>query len=306
MKITRCIFCLESLHGETANLDPSGDFYNYVCLSCGLVRATGSCGVLAQTDDHRHVKGIRHLISGILRWRDIRGIKQYRPITFDEVPLLLLNEYTPKEIPDKIDLLIQYLGLISKSFGNVRDLPARFDKAVTFSPDEEEFRELTEYLIEEKLLIRSEEEGIQGYKLSMSGWKRFYELEKKHVDLKRCFVAMNFKNEYDPIYLKISEAIRACGFEPYRVKELQTNDQITDLIIAGIKKSGFMIADFSGARPSVYYEAGFARGLGKKVIWMAKRKTKLHFDTRQYKHIFWNDGDDLKNQLIARIEATIV
>ena len=306
MKIERCIFCLESLHGESVDLDPAGDFYNYVCLCCDRVKATGTCGVLAQTDDHRHVKGARHLISGILRWRSIRGIKNYRAISFDEVPLLPLNEYTPKEIPDKIDLLIRYFGIVSKSFGYIQDLSSRFDKAITFSPNEEEFKELINYLRKDNFLIQSDEEGNQGYKLSMPGWKRFYELEKTTVDLKQCFVAMNFKDEYDPIYKKIAEAICDCGFEPYCVKGLQSNDQITDLIVSGIKKSRFMVADFSGARPSVYYEAGFTQGLGRKVIWMAKKGTKPHFDTRQYSHIFWKDGDDLKQQLIQRIEATIL
>jgi hypothetical protein len=30
----------------------------------------------------------------------------------------------------------------------------------------------------------------------------------------------------------------------------------------------------------------------------------MHFDTRQYKYISWNDAADLREQLKARIEAT--
>jgi len=32
---------------------------------------------------------------------------------------------------------------------------------------------------------------------------------------------------------------------------------------------------------------------------------KLHFDTRQYNHISWETPEELKEKLIARIEATI-
>ena len=121
----------------------------------------------------------------------------------------------------------------------------------------------------------------------------------------QCFVAMNFADEYDSAYQSIAEAVKECGFNPYCVKGLQHNDDITDLIIAGIRKSRFVIAEFSGERPSVYYEAGYAKGLRKEVIWVARKGEQLHFDIRQYNHIIWSDTVDLKNQLIARIEATI-
>lgn len=133
MKIKRCLFCLSPLNSEYIDVEPEGDFYKYECMCCGLVKASGSCAVLEQTEDHRHLKGVRHLISGILRWRAIRGVKDYRTIMLEDVPVLSQKEYTPKQIPEKIDLLIQYFGLISKSFGHVESFTRQFDKAVTFT-----------------------------------------------------------------------------------------------------------------------------------------------------------------------------
>lgn len=108
-------------------------------------------------------------------------------------------------------------------------------------------------------------------------------------------------------YAKIKEAVEHCGFEAYRVKDVQHNDDVTDLIIAGIKKSRFLIADFTDQRAGVYFEAGYARGLGRTVIWTCKDSDKdnIHFDTDHFAHIFWNDEEDLKKQLIDRIEATV-
>ena len=67
---------------------------------------------------------------------------------------------------------------------------------------------------------------------------------------------------------------------------------ITDKIIAEIRRSRFLVADFThgcdGARGSVYYEAGFAHGLNIPVIFTAREGTKPHFDTSTYPHIFWN------------------
>ena len=48
-------------------------------------------------------------------------------------------------------------------------------------------------------------------------------------------------------------------------------------------------------------------GLGIPVVWTCRDTDidKAHFDTRQYNHIVWTDSDDLKEKLIARIEATV-
>ena len=79
--------------------------------------------------------------------------------------------------------------------------------------------------------------------------------------------------------------------------------------MASIRGSRFIIADFTGDRGGVYFEAGFANGLGKPVIWTVRKDwlNKLHFDTRQFNHITWADGEylELKEALRLRIEATI-
>ncbi len=80
---------------------------------------------------------------------------------------------------------------------------------------------------------------------------------------------------------------------------------IDDKIIANIRSSKFLIADFSGQRNSVYYEAGFAQGLGIPVIWCVREKDakNLSFDTRQYNCIIWEDEEHLEDKLTDRIRA---
>lgn len=68
-----------------------------------------------------------------------------------------------------------------------------------------------------------------------------------------------------------------------------------------------MVADFTGHRHGVYFEAGFAMGLGIPVIWLCQEDEidKTHFDTRQYNHILWNSAEDLYQKLLNRIQATV-
>ena len=66
-----------------------------------------------------------------------------------------------------------------------------------------------------------------------------------------------------------------------------------------IRNSAFVVADVTEQKQGVYYEAGFAKGLGLPVIWTVNEKEKddLHFDTRQYRHIIWTDEADLQERL---------
>ncbi|MCW5608337.1 MAG: hypothetical protein KIT26_09815 [Nitrosomonas sp.] len=96
-----------------------------------------------------------------------------------------------------------------------------------------------------------------------------------------------------------------------RIDQKNHNNKIDDEIIAEIKRSRFVVADFtqgdSGARGGVYYEAGFAHGLNMPVIFTCRADAlnNVHFDTRQYNHIVWENIDALRNQLAQRISATI-
>jgi hypothetical protein len=147
-------------------------------------------------------------------------------------------------------------------------------------------------------------------RLTEGGWARIAELERgeSRKELRQVFVAMWFDDT-----LKIAwedgfkKAIEATGYRAIRIDLKEHNEKICDSIIAEIRKSLFLIADFTGHRGGVYYEAGFAKGLGMEVIWTCRKDhlENAHFDTRQYNHIAWNDEEDLFEKLKLRIEATI-
>jgi nucleoside 2-deoxyribosyltransferase len=92
-----------------------------------------------------------------------------------------------------------------------------------------------------------------------------------------------------------------------RVDKKEHANKIDDEIIAEIRRSAFLVADFTGHRGGVYFEAGFAMGLGLPVIWMCRRDDvkNLHFDIRQYNCIDWSDPEELAVRLQQRIEATL-
>ena len=86
------------------------------------------------------------------------------------------------------------------------------------------------------------------------------------------------------------------------------NNDINDEIIGEIRSSRFIVADFTGNRGGVYYEAGFANGLNIPVIHMCKKEElkKVHFDVNHRNIIDWKTGEELYERLLNRIKATIV
>ncbi len=132
------------------------------------------------------------------------------------------------------------------------------------------------------------------------------------------FVAMWFDNEMKLIYQQyIAPAIKAAGYKPFRIDDdTGHSDNLVDRILAAIRQSRFIVADFTCGsikddqgnpvyldRGGVYYEAGFAYGLGKPVIYTCRKNVvkHLHFDICQLNHLPWTDGDELARKLRARI-----
>lgn len=140
-------------------------------------------------------------------------------------------------------------------------------------------------------------------------WELVENLKQTAIDSKQVFVAMWFDKSMDELYKDgIKPAIEKAGYDPIRIDGKDFNGDIRDEIIAEIKRSKFIVADFCGQRQAVYFEAGYAMGQGKPVIFTASEEEldNLNFDTRQYNHIGYNSPEDLRKKLYNRICATIV
>lgn len=157
---------------------------------------------------------------------------------------------------------------------------------------------------------------ITDYKLTAKGVYELENVEKSPIISRQAFVAMWFSEEMMNVYSEaISPAVAECGFKSLNISNKDFNRKIDDEIIYEIRRSAFLVADFTcpvhqnrpEPRGGVYFEAGFAKGLNKEVIWTVKERCEqyLHFDTKTFNHIVWKNPDDLKARLIKRIGATI-
>jgi hypothetical protein len=140
------------------------------------------------------------------------------------------------------------------------------------------------------------------------GWQQLQ--SQPHGTTNIGFVAMWFAPEMNSVWEQsFYPAIKDAGYVPLRIDKKEHNNKIDDEIMASVRAAKFIVADFTGQRGGVYYEAGFAQGLGKPVIWTIRHNDlkNVHFDTRQFNHIPWDVAhlQDFKLALQRRIEGSL-
>lgn len=121
---------------------------------------------------------------------------------------------------------------------------------------------------------------------------------------KKVFIAMNFDDSMKKARNAIVDAIKSFNYDPMLIDNKEHNNQIVPEIYKEISDSIFVIADLTGQRGGVYYEAGYAVAKGKDLILCCKDGENPHFDVAQINTIFWKDEQSLKDKLIRRIRAT--
>ncbi len=165
--------------------------------------------------------------------------------------------------------------------------------------------------------------------LTLLGWKTAKKINDHIASKNTAFIAMWFSDVTRDYREATKKAIEQAGYEPVIVDEVMHNDFIMDKVLNLINESRFIISDFScidetiidgkvknGVRGGVYYEAGYAKGLGREVIHTCNEDAfskRLHFDIQQKSTIIWkNDagkittlGHDYIDYLKEHIIATI-
>jgi nucleoside 2-deoxyribosyltransferase len=118
------------------------------------------------------------------------------------------------------------------------------------------------------------------------------------------FVAMTFDPALSTAWTDgLQPGIAAAGYRPERVDTGHHNGKIDDRIMAMIREARFVVVDVTTQNRGAYFEAGFALGLDRPVLWSVRADEidSVHFDTRQFNHIVWSDPADLRDKIRDRI-----
>jgi len=125
----------------------------------------------------------------------------------------------------------------------------------------------------------------------------------------KIFVAMSFRDEEKPAledyYRAMQRAVNRTKVPIVlrRVDLIDGDFEISQKIMDEIDESGAIIADFTLTSRNVYFELGYARGKGIRIIQTARKGTSLEFDIRNWKTIFYRNATELEEKLIPELQA---
>ncbi len=233
----------------------------------------------------------------------------------------LMNSVINNPLPtpaEQADNIIRWLG--SKAPGEFSDLQLPEQLYIAGSATQDEFEVAIDYLIRTGLVkgtIAKTRGGLEGINaaLSFEGWQYYEKLKKGASDSRKAFMAMEYGDpKLDGIVENIFKpAVKKTGFELFLLYYKPKAGLLDDQLRVEIQTSRFLIADLSHNNSGSYWEAGYAEGLGKPVIYTCDQKvfdnpeTKPHFDTNHHLTIKWDETkpEEAAEKLKATIRATL-
>ena len=280
-------------------------------------------------------KGIdvpRSIISHVLRKRtDKRS-----PLTCDVLAGVLKNTSLPTPA-EQANNFITHLGGCLSSPGGSFEVPAQqMNKSQdniygllgikTGAAEWQDLHFIITALDEQKILNVEYQPGATsggrkiplGVSLTLAGWQKYEELQRSVKDSRKAFVAMEFPNpdkttvnyffQNTLLDKYLVPAAKKAGYD--LANALRSEPKAGNLharLEVEIRAARFVVAELSHQNNGAYWEAGFARGLGKPVIYMYNKvigkSDRPHFDVGSDLYVPWEQ--DTPEKAAEELKAVI-
>jgi len=307
-----CPVCNSQLKGVREN--PNGrDATFFSCPRCGDFMLTGTLlATLPNTLQQEKDAGAK--ISHALRTMQQmnKGAELYTN-TIDEILKRPLP--SPRE---QADLFVRWLAENIEGPGETVWVEPSTHSGIIGAKSPEGFELVLRHLFDVGLVTGnlSEALGAPGrahVTLSFEGWDYYEQLRHGGATYRKAFMAMKFGDEVlDRVLDSVFKpCVKQTGFELFRLDDVPRAGLIDDRLRVEIQATDFLIADLTHDNLGAYWEAGYAEGLGKPVIYTCEKekfeKDKTHFDTNHHLTIIWdkNSPEKAGENLKATIRATL-
>lgn len=322
MMVDKCIFC-----GKSISKFSEDRFVLFDCSRCGKYKyklidapfVNGSIDNVNKTQDELEKKKFNVYCSYLINKHNYNN--DYFIISISFIENAIKNSKF-LDIKEQADAFIYYICSYMKYPTFNTKITSFFDD---FYPrfgciDRNSFLFLDNYLVElgymRSSMIKSvEREGVPRefeFSIKEKAWEHYAELKRGNNATNKAFLALQFNGELNQSFKdRLKEAVSETGFVLNTVDEEPRAGLIDDKIRLDIRNSRFVIADLTDGNKGAYWEAGFANGLGKEVIYMCKDEVmnnetspnNPHFDVSHHQCILWSE-DHFENA-VKKLKDTI-
>lgn len=301
MSDTNCPVCSKPAKEKSGR----DDVYSYSCKVCGRFSITQNAlhKLESEASSERTTAVISHAI------RRMQKLNKKPEIDSKILNSILENNYLPSP-SEQADNFILWLGDKIDIPGNYLELDPAKQRSIIGSVNERSYIFIINHLKKRGLLHNTKRDQVV---LSFEGWNEYNRLRRRSPDGHKAFMAMPFgDDQIDKMYKDYFKgAVKKAGFELLRINEKPKAGLIDDRMRVEIRTSRFLIAELTNCNRGVYWEAGFAEGLGKPVIYTCERSyfenKGTHFDTNHLHTVLWEKGywKEAADQLKTTIRATL-
>ncbi|MFM2005046.1 MAG: hypothetical protein RLZZ09_701 [Pseudomonadota bacterium] len=148
---------------------------------------------------------------------------------------------------------------------------------------------------------------------TLAGWDAIENERKGRISGNYGFIALKFGDEIlDPFVTEtVKPAVKSIGYELVDLRDTAKAGVIDNVLREQIRDAAFVLVDLTHANNGAYWEAGFAEGLGKPVLYLCERSVfserGTHFDTNHCTTIMWSaeEKDKFTAELIATLRRSL-
>jgi len=268
----------------------------FECATCGTFAVTSSAmPALSRLEELSPAK--RAAISHRLRTATDGG--QQPLIASYDLDDLVANAQLPSPAVQAINLL-RFVGDRTSASGRaLREFPIDIH-AVVGSPNRDFAMRIVRQLMNGGLLdavscgtLDSADEVME-IDLTLPGWSQYEAERRGEISGSYGFIALKFGDAVLDPFLQdvIKPAIAEIGFTLEDMRDAARAGVIDNVMRARIRDAAFVLVDLTHANEGAYWEAGYAEGLGKPVLYLCNREVfdekGTHFDTNHCTTVLWD------------------
>ena len=216
--------------------------------------------------------------------------------------------------------LIRYIGdIVSESGKPIDRIDAKSLYHGIDAPSEEFLDQLMEELADNGIIKMVNKiplfEGtlFLQVNLTLTGWEQYEGEKRGQLDGNYGFIAMQFDDAELDSFVEdvVKPAVSSVGYDLVTMKDVSVAGIIDNIMSIQIRDAKFVIADLTHDNNGAYWEAGYAEGLGKPVIYICEKdkfkKMRTHFDTNHRTTIMWSkdDPDQFSKELFATLRRSL-
>ena len=319
----RCVIC-EGANGavcRTFNIG-SRDGLGFVCEACGEYEVSRSALLTWFSNGHRLTKRQRAALSHQVR---VAERSANRPtLTTDWLERFVADMRPPSPAMQAANF-IRVIGDYQSETGEGYFIDGVRDAPLVGSFNQPMFDLLLQELIKRGVFVRLEAAQrdnprgagvLQGslLGLSLDGWE-LYEAERTgKISGRYGFLAMKFADAVlDDFAERVIKASvnSELGYIVVDLRNVSRAGVIDNILREQIRDAAFVLVDLTHDNAGAYWEAGYAEGLGKPVIYLCERtkfdSAKTHFDTNHCTTVLWSTADEAQfsRELIATLRRSL-